>query len=58
MLHFVDGGALAGVAVKTYLLETSRVVRLGPAERSFHTFHELLTPTLNLTLTLTLTLTL
>ena len=42
MLHFHTDGRLAGVAVRTYLLETTRVVRLGSGERCFHVFHELL----------------
>eukprot|EP00900_Chrysochromulina_parva_P017668 jgi/Chrpa1/25902/Chrysochromulina_OHIO_Genome00011899-RA len=42
LLHFTEHGALVDVAVKTYLLETTRVVRLGANERSFHVFYELL----------------
>ena len=42
MIHFSDLGALHGVAVKTYLLETTRVVNVGPGERSFHIFYELM----------------
>ena len=42
VLHFLDSGALAGVAVRTYLLETTRAVKLGAKERTFHVFHELI----------------
>lgn len=42
VLHFRAHGALAGVAVRTYLLETTRAVRLGAGERGFHVFHELI----------------
>ena len=42
VLHFREHGGLAGVAVRTYLLETTRAVRLGSDERSFHVFYELL----------------
>ena len=42
VMHFKEGGALAGIAVRTYLLETTRAVRQGEGERGFHVFHELL----------------
>ena len=42
VLHFKQGGALAGIAVRTYLLETTRAVTQGEGERGFHVFHELL----------------
>lgn len=41
MLHFSDSGGLRGVAVKTYLLESTRAVRTMPGERTFHVFYEL-----------------
>ena len=42
MMHFATSGVLVGVSVKTYLLEKTRAVLPGPAERSFHIFYELL----------------
>ena len=35
-----DDGALLGAAVKTYLLERSRVVHVNDPERSYHVFYQ------------------
>jgi myosin protein heavy chain len=42
MLHFDEAAKLAGVHIKTYMLERSRAVCPGAGERSFHVFYELL----------------
>merc|ERR1712185_252990 len=42
VLHFKQSGALAGIDVRTYLLETTRAVRQGDGERGFHVFHQLI----------------
>ena len=37
VLHFKEGGALAGIAVRTYLLETTRAIKQGDGAHSSHT---------------------
>lgn len=39
-LLFDQQGSLKGAAVRTYLLERSRVVHVAPGERSFHAFYQ------------------
>jgi myosin-5 len=39
-LLFNEQGSLKGAAVRTYLLERSRVVHVATGERSFHAFYQ------------------
>jgi len=41
-VHFNAGGRISGAAVRTYLLERSRVVGLTDPERSYHIFYQLI----------------
>ena len=40
-VHFNASGRISGAAVRTYLLERSRVVGLADPERSYHIFYQL-----------------
>lgn len=39
-INFADAGAISGAAVRTYLLERSRVVALNEGERNYHVFYQ------------------
>ena len=39
-LHFDKRGRISGAAVRTYLLERSRVVQLTDPERNYHIFYQ------------------
>jgi len=39
-IGFSSYGRLEGAAVRTYLLERSRVVHVAPNERTFHAFYQ------------------
>eukprot|EP00927_Polykrikos_kofoidii_P010106 TRINITY_DN14280_c0_g1_i4.p1 TRINITY_DN14280_c0_g1~~TRINITY_DN14280_c0_g1_i4.p1 ORF type:complete len:1337 (+),score=240.95 TRINITY_DN14280_c0_g1_i4:2-4012(+) len=41
-MHFNEMGLLVGAGIKTFLLETSRVVTLSDAEENYHVFYEML----------------
>src|SRR6266480_961966 len=41
-IEFTRSGQIAGAYIDWYLLEKSRVVRLGPNERNYHVFYQLL----------------
>lgn len=41
-MFFDEGGKLMGASIKTYLLESSRVVVHGDHERTYHVFYEML----------------
>eukprot|EP00803_Ostreobium_quekettii_P000595 evm.model.scf_649.4 EVM.evm.TU.scf_649.4 scf_649:26519-48447(+) len=40
-LHFDQNGRISGAAIRTYLLERSRVVSLNDPERNYHVFYQL-----------------
>lgn len=39
-INFNQRGAISGAAIKTYLLERSRLVHLNPGERNYHIFYQ------------------
>ena len=39
-MHFNKEGRISGAAVRTYLLERSRVVQLADPERNYHVFYQ------------------
>ena len=39
-INFNTAGAISGAAIRTYLLERSRVVGLNPGERNYHAFYQ------------------
>ena len=39
-LHFNKAGRISGAAVRTYLLERSRVTQLSDPERNYHIFYQ------------------
>ncbi|CAI5480409.1 unnamed protein product [Closterium sp. Yama58-4] len=41
-IHFDSDGRVTGAAIRSYLLERSRVVQIGSPERSYHCFYQLL----------------
>lgn len=41
-IEFTRSGQIAGAYIDWYLLEKSRVIRLGPNERNYHVFYQLL----------------
>jgi len=41
-IHFSDVGRIVGAKIETYLLEKSRLTRLGPGDRNFHILYQLL----------------
>ncbi|GJP43891.1 hypothetical protein CLOM_g3291 [Closterium sp. NIES-68] len=41
-IHFDKEGRVTGAAIRSYLLERSRVVQIGSPERSYHCFYQLL----------------
>lgn len=43
-LQFNKAGRISGAAVRTYLLERSRVVQLTDPERNYHIFYQVLIP--------------
>lgn len=40
-IQFDRGGRISGAAVRTYLLERSRVVQIADPERNYHCFYQL-----------------
>jgi myosin heavy subunit len=40
-IQFDDAGRISGAAVRTYLLERSRVVQITDPERNYHAFYQL-----------------
>ena len=42
-INFNKRGAISGAAVRTYLLERSRLVHLNPGERNYHIFYQVST---------------
>jgi len=40
-IHFSEKGQIIGAKIETYLLEKSRLVRLGPGDRNFHILYQI-----------------
>jgi myosin-5 len=46
-INFNNQGAISGAAIRTYLLERSRVVSVNNPERSYHVFYQVIDSTSN-----------